>query len=210
MSRFFTKFETNIPKMSIEKAILNKLNRTKRGTIFFTQDFVGDYTQVTIRKVFQRLVEKGKIKRIANGIYVRPVISKLIGEITPTAEDVAKAIAQRDKATIIPSGAMALNLLGLSTQVPLNIVYLTDGSPRSIKVGKRIIKFKKAAPKKLSSKGTLSGMAILALQSLGKANLDDERKQQLIGLLKKEKKSHLEHDIKLAPEWIAEIFKQAL
>ena len=105
---------------------------------------------------------------------------------------------------------MALNQLGLTTQVPLNLVYLTDGSARNITVGNRTIKFKKTAPKKLSAKGELSGMAILALQMLGKNNLDEERKKHLIQLLKKENKRHLEHDIKLAPAWISELLKKAL
>jgi hypothetical protein len=196
--------------MSAEKVILNRFNRTKRGTIFFTQDFLGEYTQVTVRKVFQRLVEKGKIKRVANGIFVRPEISKFIGEVTPGAEEVAKAIAKRDKAKIIPSGAFALNLLGLSTQVPLNLVYLTDGSARKIQIGNQAIKFKKVAPKKLNMKGELSGMAILALQTLGSERLDKDREKHLIGLLKKEDPKKLMHDIKLAPEWIANVLKKAL
>lgn len=196
--------------MNTERHILNRLNRTKKGVIFFTQDFSGEFSLSTIRKAFQRLVEKGKVRRIANGIYVRPEQSEFIGEVLPSAEEVALAIAKRDKATIVPSGALALNQLGLTTQVPLNLVYLTDGSARNITVGNRTIKFKKTAPKKLSAKGELSGMAILALQMLGKNNLDEERKKHLIQLLKKENKRHLEHDIKLAPAWISELLKKAL
>jgi DNA-binding GntR family transcriptional regulator len=196
--------------LNTERHILNRLNRTKKGVIFFTQDFSGEFSLSTIRKAFQRLVEKGKVRRIANGIYVRPEQSEFIGEVLPSAEEVALAIAKRDKATIVPSGALALNQLGLTTQVPLNLVYLTDGSARNITVGNRTIKFKKTAPKKLSAKGELSGMAILALQMLGKNNLDEERKKHLIQLLKKENKRHLEHDIKLAPAWISELLKKAL
>ena len=141
---------------------------------------------------------------------MRPEISELFGEITPGAETVAKAIAKRDKAKIIPSGASALNLLGLSTQVPLNLVYLTDGSARKIQIGNQTIKFKKVAPKKLNMKGELSGMAIIALQALGSDNLDKDREKHLIELLKKEDPKKLMYDIKLAPEWIARILKKAL
>ena len=128
----------------------------------------------------------------------------------PSTEEVAVAIAKRDRAKIVPSGVLALNLLGLSTQVPLNAVYLTDGSPRNIKVGNRTIKFKRVSPKKLSSKGELSGMAILALQALGKENFDKEREEHLVQLLRKEDVSKLKHDIKLAPDWIARVLKKAL
>ena len=92
----------------------------------------------------------------------------------------------------------------------MNAVYLTDGSPRSIKIGNRTIKFKQAAPKKLSAKGELSGMAILALQALGKDNLDKKREEHLVNLLKKEDVAKLKHDIKLAPDWIARVLKKAL
>ena len=136
--------------MNTERHILNRLNRTKKGVIFFTQDFSGEFSLSTIRKAFQRLVEKGKVRRIANGIYVRPEQSEFIGEVLPSAEEVALAIAKRDKATIVPSGALALNQLGLTTQVPLNLVYLTDGSARNITVGNRTIKFKKTAPKNIA------------------------------------------------------------
>ena len=196
--------------MSVDKSISSKISRIKRGVIFFTEDFRDEGSLDAVRMVFHRLVKKGKVKRIANGIYVRPIISEMLGELTPTAEEVAKAIAKRDRATIVASGVLALNLLGLSTQVPMNSVYLTDGSPRKIKIGKRTIKFKKVAPKRLSAKGELSGMAILALQALGQDNLDKEREVKLIELLKNEEPAKLRHDIKLAPDWIARVLKKAL
>jgi len=196
--------------MSVDKIIMNKVNRIKRGVVFFTEDFRGESSLEAVRIAFHRLAKSGKVTRVANGIYVRPVISELIGKVMPSAEEVAVAIAKRDRAKIVPSGVLALNLLGLSTQVPLNAVYLTDGSPRNIKVGNRTIKFKRVSPKKLSSKGELSGMAILALQALGKENFDKEREEHLVKLLRKEDVSKLKHDIKLAPDWIARVLKKAL
>ena len=96
---------------------------------------------------------KGIITRVAQGIYVRPVISALIGEILPTAEDVAQGIAKRDKIKIVPTGTHAMNLLGLSTQIPLKLIFLTDGAPREIQIGNRTITLKKTTPKKLDGKG---------------------------------------------------------
>ena len=109
-------------------------------------NFISKGNSEAVRKALQRLVKYGELVRVATGIYVRPEIDPVIGPVTPNIETIAKAIARRDKARIIPTGVYALNRLGLSTQVPMNLVYLTDGAARKIKVGKRTITFKKATP----------------------------------------------------------------
>jgi len=95
--------------------------------------------------------------------------------------------------------------LGLSTQIPVNVVYLTDGIPRKIKYGNRFIKFKKTAPKNLSMKGKVSGLAIAALKQLGKNGITPEVQLQLAKALKKESPENIKHDIQLAPEWISKL-----
>jgi hypothetical protein len=109
----------------------------------------------------------------------------------------------------LPTGVYALNALGLSTQVPLNIVFLTDGAARTIKVGKRTIKLKKTTPKNLLAKGEISALVIQALREIGKDKATNEELQKIIDLLKKEVPKNLIHDIALAPEWIKEIMKKA-
>lgn len=105
---------------------------------------------------------------------------------------------------------MALNALGLSTQVPLNIVYLTDGSARTVKIGNRTIKFLKASPKNLAAIGAISSLVIQALKEIGKDNVVEDEIKIVIRQLKKEEPYHLEHDIKLAPEWIRIIMRKAI
>ncbi len=104
----------------------------------------------------------------------------------------------------------AQNRLGLSTQVPTKVVYLTDGSPRLIKVGKRTILFKKTSPKNLSTKGQISSLVIQALKDIGNGLVTEEEEKKVINFLKKEDVNNLKNDIKLAPVWIAEIMKKAL
>src|SRR5690606_21995633 len=146
----------------------------------------------------------------AQGIYVRPIINTYIGEVLPSAEEVAAAITKRDRARTLPTGSYALNALGLSTQVPMNIVLLTDGSPRKIKVGKRTIKFKKTTPKNLLAKGTISRIVIQALKEIGRNRLTADEEEKINELLKKENPQDLLHDIPLAPVWIQVIMKKAL
>ena len=150
------------------------------------------------------------IVRVAQGIYVRPKISKLIGALVPSAEEVAEAIAKRDRIRTVPTGSYALNALGLSTQVPMNIVLLTDGSPREIRVGKRKIKFKKTTPKNLLAKGKISRLVIQALKEIGNGKVTAQEENKIIELLKKEEVKDLKHDITLAPVWVQKIMIKAL
>lgn len=190
----------------IEKAIKSK----PRGHLLFSGDFSGKGSAESIRKALQNLKEKGLIRSVSQGIYVRPVISEYIGEVLPTAEDVAKAIARRDKIKLVPTGAYAMHALGLSTQIPLKLVFLTDGAPRTIKVGKRTIKLKKTTPKNLNAKGKISSLVIQALREIGKDKATDDELRTITTLLQKEDKKVLQHDIALAPAWIKNIMKQVL
>jgi len=187
-----------------------KIKKAKRGTLFFSDNFASFGNTETIRRTLNRLVENGEIDRVAAGIFVRPEIDKIIGKITPKIEDIANAIARRDKAKIVPTGAYALNRLGLSTQVPMKIVYLTDGSARNIRVGNYIISFVRTSPKNVAAIGKISRLAIQALKSIGKENVSKAEIEQIQNALLKEKISYLEHDLRIAPAWIKEIIRYSL
>lgn len=190
---------------------INKYIESKpKGLLLFPDDFNSFGTPAAIRKALQRLREKGLIKQVSQGIYVRPKISVLIGEVMPTAEEVAQGIAKRDKIKLVPTGSYALNALGLSAQVPMNLVFLTDGAARTIKVGNRTIKLKRTTPKNLLAKGEISSLVIQALREIGKDKPTETEIQTIVALLKKEDKKKLMHDIELAPVWIKDIMKQAL
>ena len=195
---------------SIENKIEKSIKGKSRGSLILPGDYIAYGSSDAIRKALDRLEDKKVIIRVAHGIYVRPKISELIGPILPTAEEIAEAIAKRDKIRTVPTGSYALNALGLSTQIPMNIVLLTDGSPRTIKIGKRTIKFKKTTPKNLLAKGKISRLAIQALKELGNGKVNEQEEQKIIELLKKEDQKHLVHDIGLAPVWIQKIMKKAL
>ena len=111
---------------------------------------------------------------------------------------------------IIPTGILALNALGLSTQVPMNLVYLTDGAARTIQIGKRKIVFKKTSPRNLAAIGSISSLAIQALREIGKDNVTEDEINNILRQLEKEDPYRLQHDIKLAPEWIRIIMRQAI
>jgi len=195
---------------TIEIQIFKKFGKAKGGTLFFIENFIKIANAKAIGKTLERLVKKGKIKRLSTGIYYRPRQDPEIGFLVPGIESVAKAIAKRDKARIVPTGIYALNRLGLTSQVPLNIVYLTNGTGRKIKIGTRTIIFKKTTPKNVAAIGEISRLAIQALKVIGKDNASREQIHKIQLLLEKEKRTHLEHDIRLAPEWIRRIMLTSL
>ena len=92
----------------------------------------------------------------------------------------------------------------------MNIIYLTDGAARKIKVGNYIITLRKTTPKNVAAVGEISGLAIQALRTIGKENVTEAEIKKIQLLLQKEKRTKLEHDIRLAPVWIREIIKPIL
>ena len=195
---------------SIDDRVIAKIKKAKRGSLFFAEDFLSFGSAKAIAKALERMVEKEEVFRVARGLYGRLEKDPVLGLIKPSTEAIAQAIAKRDKARIVPTGILALNALGLSTQVPMNVVYITDGAARKIDLGKRKILFKKSAPKNLSAIGKISGLVIQALKEIGKDNYTENEIKIILKQLAKEEPYRLEHDIRLAPEWIRVIMRQAL
>lgn len=193
-------------RLKIEAKVAERLQETPKGSVLFVSDFLDLGNPDSIKKALYRLTnEKSLLVRLAHGIYLLPKTDQELGILYPSTEEIAKAIARRDKARIIPTGVYALNRLGLSTQVPMKIVYLTDGATRSIKIGKRTISFKRTSPKNLMTTGEISTLAIQALKEIGQNNVDDDILKQLKVVLKKETQENILHDAKLAPAWINKI-----
>lgn len=187
--------------------IENKIRKSSKGKIFFAEDFQKFGSAENIRQILRRLEEHGKLQRLAHGIYLVPKVDKLLGVIYPSIEEIAKEIAKRDKARIAPTGIMAMYLLGLSTQIPLHAVYLTDGAQREIKIGKSIIKFKKTAPRNLAVKDDLLQLIIQAYKITGEKNISDDFEEKLTVYIKKLDAKVLLSQLKYAPVWIQKRIK---
>lgn len=182
----------------------------KRGSVFFPETFFDLGTETACRKALERMSDKGEIMSVARGIYAYPEKSELFGDVPPSMDNIAKAVAKRDHARIIPTGQYAAHVLGFTTQIPLQVTYLTDGMPRKISIGKRSLRFNKTAPKNLSAKGKNTALIIQGLKAVGKDNVTDEMTMKVRALLEKESRADVMHDMTLAPEWIRKIMKEAL
>ena len=190
---------------SLESNVQQKIWRMRKGSIFFSEDFLSIGTQAAINKALSELAKKGIIIRLAPGIYCKPQKDEVFGfgVMYPGIDQIAQAIAARDKAEIVPTGIYAQNRLGLSTQIPMNAVYLTNGSARRIKIynGKGIL-FKRVSPKHFKFKNKLALMLTLALKDIGEDNVSDEQKKTIRKIVNKESKQSLVQDYVLMPDWI--------
>lgn len=193
---------------SVDYQVFNKITKNKRGKLFFPNDFVGLGSDESIRKSLSKLEKENVLERLAQGIYLYPKQHPVYGSLYPSTEEIAEQIARRDHAHIIPTGSAALHKLRLTTQIPMNMVYLTDGAPRKINVGKQKITFKAAVAKKFATKGKISTLVIQALQELGQKGVDDKIKKQLEAILTTEDPKLIKHDAKLAPAWIAKVLNE--
>lgn len=194
------------------ETVINKIHaRIKslpKGKILFIKDFSALGNDVVVRQSLKRLVEKEKLVKISQGIYYKPKNDKVLGPVKPSIEKIAEAIAKRDKARIIPTGSYALYKLGLSEQVPMNIVYLTDGSARTIKLGTRKITFKKTSPKNLAVDHKLSSMLIQGLKELGEKNITASTRRKIRSIIKQSKEiDEIKMSLLDAPVWIQNIIK---
>ena len=163
---------------TIEDKILNKMKKCGRGSVFFILDFVSYGNRNAINKALERLTDKGLVLRAARGIYCYPKIEKVygLGSIPPSMEDIAEAMAKRDGAKIIPSGLYAQYQLGLTQQVPMNVVYLTNGISRTINLGDgKAIKFKHSSPRYFAMRNQLALLLTTALKDWKVENLSTEQ-----------------------------------
>jgi hypothetical protein len=193
--------------VSIQKEIEKTIELGKKGCIIFPIDLAHLGSSEAVRQGLSRLVKENKLIRLEKGIYLHPEIDPEMGIIYPAIEDIATAIARRDKARIIPTGIYALNRLGFSTQIPLKALYLTDGSPRIVKIKNRIISFQKTNPKILSIENELLVMLVSALQVLKKDNISQEIRMKISEILLKNNEKDIFKELNKAPVWIAKLIK---
>jgi len=196
---------------SVENKIESDIKKQRRGKLIFASDFSSFGSSDAVFKALQRLKKSGFLMRVAHGIYYYPKINKnkyiKSKYVMPSIDEIAYGIAKRDKIRIVPTGVYALNALGLSTQVPANAVFITDGAPRRIAVGKgKGILFKHTSEaRSLAYKSKLLMLIVSALREIGEGNATPQQLEII--------KSHFSHvtgqelntDIQSMPIWVRKI-----
>lgn len=185
---------------------------SKRGTLFFPDRFALAGTSEAVRSALVRLCRDGVIMRVAQGIYCYPKIDTKWGSgvIPPSIEEIANGIAKRDKVRIAPTGAYVLNLLGLSSQIPANVVFVTDGSPRKVSIGEgKGILFKHTSEMRTFAYASETMLLIVtALREIGEDNVTEQQVNIIKKHLEKVSDKDLQRDLQLAPIWVRKKLQQ--
>ncbi len=194
---------------STGKKIVRRVRGKGRGSLVFQSDFADCGTPSAIKSAFHRLLADATLVRLAHGIYYYPKTDMQLGLgiLYPSVDEIAVAIAKRDKAKIAPTGAYALNRLGLSTQIPMNVVFLTTGTPRRVKVGGgHGILFKHSSSgKNFDYRSELMMLIVSAMREIGRNKLTEEERSRILDLASKVPETEFNHDIQLAPAWVRTI-----
>ena len=189
---------------SSSQSLLNELvTQEQPGQLLFPSEYFDIGSPEAIHMAFSRLVGQNKLTRLGKGIYLKPKIDPQLGQLYPSLEEIARKIAEKERVVIRPTGSYALNKLGLSTQVPTKVVYLTNGSPRTIRIGKGTLTFKSTTPKKLSAKSETVFLAIQALIELGEKGTTDKIIESLCTILQREGPAAIRVDARSAPNHVA-------
>jgi hypothetical protein len=188
---------------SDHRKVQAQIDQAKPGTIFFPADYLAIGSASSIHKIFSRLAKDKKVMRLAKGIYFKPEYDPELGMLYPSTEEIAVQIAKNEKVVIRPTGSYALNKLGLSTQVPTKVVFLTNGSPRKIKIGKGTITFKSTTPKKLATQNDLVFLASQALMAIDKDAFTKKIFDHLLKVLTNQPPEDIREGARLSPGKVA-------
>jgi len=193
---------------SIDQKILARITSRGRGWVFTPADFLDLGSRNAVDLALSRNARSGAIRKLTHGLYDCPRRDPRLGLLSASTDDIAKALQGRDASRLQPSGAHAANILGLSDQVPMRTIFLTDGRSRTIKMGRRTILLKKTTPRQMATRGRLSGTVIQALRWLGRHNVDDKVVSILQRRLSRRDKRNLLKDIRYAPVWVGEVMRR--
>lgn len=193
----------------IERSIISRIYGRGRGWVFTKTDFVAEFGEVNIHQALSSLAKAGTIRRVCRGVYDYPRYSELLKQtLSPDMDQVAQALARKFNWRILPSGDAALNLLGLSTQVPGRWVYLSDGPSREYEIGKHTLAFRKSSLKDVGFKYRESGLVVQALKALGKERVDDTVIAAIRKRLDARTCERMLKDARPATSWIYQAIKQ--
>jgi len=188
---------------------LSRIYGMGRGKVFTPKDFLDLASHETVRQILSRMARKGKIRRLMRGVYEYPEFSKMLNSpAPPDADAIAHAIARAHGWTIVPSGDTALNMLGLSTQVPASWQYFSDGPTKQYSWQGGTLKLKHRAIKETAKLSPKTAMIVQALKTLGKSRADDSIVATLMQNLHKRDLSQALKETRYVTSWVYEIIRK--
>ena len=162
--------------------------------------------RAVVHRALSRLARRGSLLRVGRGLYVRPLESRF-GLRAPSVEKVARAVSEQRGEIIVTSGAAAANSLGLTTQVPIRTIYLTNGPSRELRVGNQTVELKNAPAWHLLLADRPAGDAVRALAWVG-----PEKAQTALATLKQKLGPSAFRELVSVgphlPDWLARALRQ--
>lgn len=194
----------------IMKQVRTRIEHAVPGDIFIPADFADLAEARKITMCLSRLHEDGTLEKVKRGVYMKPRYSQLLNRSVPPREEVvAKAIARNYGWTIVPCGDTALNMLGLSTQIPAVWLYVSDGPYKTYEADGIKVQFKHTDRKnELIGVTETTALIIQALRALGKENIDLQSISYLSGRLDAKEKRQILQESRYVTAWIYEAIKE--
>ena len=186
---------------SLDSRILKRIRATKSASVFSAVQFLDFGTRAGIDQALSRLCKAGTLRRVARGLYDLPRSHPWFGTLSPGTAEMTAAAARKGGLELLPTGAEAANLLGLSEQVPAKAVYLTNGKSRKLKLDGQPVELKERSARLMAMSAKPTALIVSALKSLGKAHVTTERLARLHRDLPAEDKAILIKELPLAPAW---------
>ncbi|XEU64022.1 DUF6088 family protein [Tistrella mobilis] len=186
---------------SVPDRIMKRVRARGRGSVFTPSDFLTVAARPSVDQALSRLVKSGQLRRLARGLYDFPKLHPKLGALSPAPDEVAQALARETGSRVQIAGARAANALGLSTQVPAQSTYLTDGPSRRVVLGKRVVDLRHASPKHLIAPGSPAGTVFQALRHVGPVRAADVAQIAARQLSANDKK-RLASTARHAPAWM--------
>lgn len=187
---------------SVDSQVLLRIHSNGPGWVFTPSDFADIGSRTAVATALKRHKTAGTIRLLGRGLYDVPRVHTLLGLLWPSIESVSQALERKDSIRLQPTGVYAANLLGLSEQVPATVVFLTDGTTRSVRVGPLLIRLTRTTPRNMAGAGQLSGLLIQAFRSLGADHITPQRIARLRQSLPAQERARVLQDLALAPEWM--------
>jgi len=187
----------------LQSSVLRRIKGKGPDWAFTPSDFADFGDPRSVGKTLTRLVRAGTIRRVRRGVYETPREHPLLGTIGAGAQAVTDAIARRDALKLLPSGANAANLLGLSTQVAARAAYGVAGRARVLSTGgKSEVILRRRSTKAMALAGRTSGWVAEALRSIGRQHITSARLAELKTRFSPADRRRLRADLRYVPAWM--------
>jgi len=193
---------------TMKENVLDRIRSSGRGAVFTPKDFLDLGSRDAADQALSRLTHSGKLQRLGRGLYHYPQMNRRLRiPIAPNIDAIAEALGRQTGSRVIPSGAVAANRLGLSSQVPAKPIYLSDGRVRKVRVGNVEFWLKHASPKEMPTGNRTSALVFQALRHIGKDAIDDQVVAKLRRILSAQQRCKLLSDAKYTTDWIGDIVR---